>query len=127
MSGLRGETPAEEGQISVDIESQAEGEDAPDWLEGISDEGLVIWAFNSVTKELYGERVVKWETVPDMIKHDFTESVPIGEEQPGDVYCMFGGENGAAYTGFRNFFSSASYRFWITVDSDKSFHNMERL
>lgn len=63
--------------------------------EGISDEGLIIWAYNSITTELYGESVVKWETVPDMIKHDFTEPVPIGEEQPGDVYVMYGGDYGA--------------------------------
>ena len=62
---------------------------------GLSNVGLIIWVYNSVTRELYGESVVKWETVPDMIKHDFTEPVPIGEEIPGDVYCMYGGEYGA--------------------------------
>ena len=61
---------------------------------GISDEGLILWAYNSITQELYGENVVKWNTAPDMAKHDFTESVPIGEEQPGDVYFMYGGEYG---------------------------------
>lgn len=63
--------------------------------EGISDEGLVIWAYNSITKELYGESVVKWNTPPDMCKHDFTESVSIGEEIPGDVYFLHGGKYGA--------------------------------
>ncbi|MCK5012840.1 MAG: hypothetical protein KAS66_03390 [Candidatus Omnitrophica bacterium] len=63
--------------------------------EGMSDEGLIIWGFNQIAKELYGESVVKWETAPDMAKHDFTESVPVGEEIPGDVYFMYGGEYGA--------------------------------
>jgi len=63
--------------------------------EGISNVGLIIWAYNSITRELYGESVVKWETPPDMAKHDFTEPVPIGEEQPGDVYFLHGGEYGA--------------------------------
>ena len=63
--------------------------------EGMSDVGLIIWGFNSITNELYGESVVKWETVPDMAKHDFTESVSVGEEIPGDVYFMYGGEYGA--------------------------------
>ena len=62
---------------------------------GISDEGLIIWIYNSIAKELYGESVVKWNTAPDMAKHDFTVSVLTGEEQPGDVYFMHGGEHGA--------------------------------
>ena len=61
---------------------------------GISDEGLVILSYNSITKELYGESVVKWDTSSDMCKHDFTESVPIGEEIPGDVYFMYGEDYG---------------------------------
>lgn len=61
---------------------------------GISDEGLIILSYNSITKELYGESVVKWDTSSDMCKHDFTESVPIGEEIPGDVYFMYGEDYG---------------------------------
>ena len=63
--------------------------------EGISNVGLVIWAFNSITRELYGESVVKWDTTPSIAKNDFTVPVPIGEEQPGDVYFLYGGEHGA--------------------------------
>jgi len=56
--------------------------------EGISDEGLIVWAYNTVTKELYGENVVKWSTVEGMMKHDFKVPVESADTVPGDVYFM---------------------------------------
>lgn len=56
--------------------------------EGISDEGLVLWAYNKITRELYGEGVVKWSTTEGMMKHDFTVSVETTDTIPGDVYFM---------------------------------------
>ena len=56
--------------------------------EGISDEGLIVWAYNKVTRELHGSGVVKWSTEEDMMKHDFTVSVESADTIPGDVYFM---------------------------------------
>jgi len=40
-----------------------------------------------------------------------------------EAYYNFGGEKGTIYTSFRDvFFSSITYRFWMAIDGDISFH-----
>lgn len=60
---------------------------------GISDEGLVLWSYNCE-----GEKLVKWSTSPNMMKHDFTEVVPFDDIQPGDVYFLDANSDGDADT-----------------------------
>lgn len=56
---------------------------------GISDVGLVLWSYNS---ELYDGKthLVKWSTIDDMAKHDFTKEV-LDTVQMGDI--LFGDSN----------------------------------
>lgn len=61
---------------------------------GISDEGLILWAYNQLSEELFGEgeKFVKWEEAPKMIKHNFNEPVAPADIQSGDVYYMHSSE-----------------------------------
>lgn len=56
--------------------------------EGIGNAGLIVWAYNKVSKELYDESIVKHCTVAKMEKHDFTVDVDSADTQPGDVCFM---------------------------------------
>lgn len=63
---------------------------------GISDEGLVLWAYNYDSKELHDMNLVKWNTAADMLKHDFKEPVDFDDTQPGDVYFVDENQDGKA-------------------------------
>ena len=56
--------------------------------EGISNPGLIVWAYNHDSMELAGEHFVKWSTVAGMEKHDFKVDVDPADTQPGDVCFM---------------------------------------
>ena len=56
--------------------------------EGICNAGLIVWAYNKVSKELYDESLVKHCTVAKMEKHDFKIDVEPSDTQPGDVCFM---------------------------------------
>ena len=56
--------------------------------EGISNAGLIVWAYNKVSKELYDESTIKHITVAKMEKHDFKVDVDHANTQPGDVCFM---------------------------------------
>ena len=53
--------------------------------EGISNAGLIVWAYNHDSMELMGEHIVKWSTVAGMEKHDFKVDVDPSDIIPGDV------------------------------------------
>ena len=55
---------------------------------GISNPGLIGWAYNYDAMELAGTSFIKWSTVDGMAKHDFTVPVDPSDIQPGDVYFM---------------------------------------
>jgi hypothetical protein len=56
--------------------------------EGISNAGLILWAYNHDSKELAGTSFVKRNTVAGMEKHDFKVDVDSADTQPGDVCFM---------------------------------------
>lgn len=56
--------------------------------EGISNAGLILWAYNYDSEELAGTLFVKWNTVAGMEKHDFKVDVDPMDTQPGDVCFM---------------------------------------
>jgi len=56
--------------------------------EGISNAGLILWAYNYDATELAGTPFVKRNTVAGMAKHDFTVDVDPANTQPGDVCFM---------------------------------------
>jgi hypothetical protein len=53
--------------------------------EGISNAGLILWAYNYDSMELMGEHIVKRSTVAGMEKHDFKVDVDPSDIIPGDV------------------------------------------
>lgn len=53
--------------------------------EGISNAGLIVWAYNYDSMELMGEHIIKWSTVAGMEKHDFKADVDPSDIIPGDV------------------------------------------
>lgn len=56
--------------------------------EGISNAGLILWAYNYDADDLAGTSFVKRNTVEGMEKHDFKVPVESEDTQPGDVYFM---------------------------------------
>lgn len=56
--------------------------------EGISNAGLILWAYNHDSMELAEQHFVKQCTVAKMEKHDFTVDVDPSSTQPGDVCFM---------------------------------------
>jgi hypothetical protein len=56
--------------------------------EGISNAGLIVWAYNYDATELAGTPFVKRNTVAGMAKHDFKVDVDPANTQPGDVCFM---------------------------------------
>lgn len=56
--------------------------------EGISNAGLILWAYNHDSMELAGQHFIKHNTVAKMEKHDFKVAVDPADTQPGDVYFM---------------------------------------
>lgn len=56
--------------------------------EGISNAGLILWAYNFDSEELAGTSFVKQNTVAGMEKHDFKVDVDPADTQPGDVCFM---------------------------------------
>jgi len=53
--------------------------------EGISNAGLILWAYNYDSIELADQRFVKWDTAANMEKHDFKTDVDPADTIPGDV------------------------------------------
>lgn len=56
--------------------------------QGISNPGLILWAYNHDSEELAGTSFVKQITPAKMMKHDFKDDVDSADTQPGDVYFM---------------------------------------
>ena len=56
--------------------------------EGISNAGLIVWAYNYYSGELAGTSFVKRSDVAGMEKHDFKVDVDSADTQPGDVCFM---------------------------------------
>ena len=56
--------------------------------QGISNPGLIFWAYNKDSNDLAGIAFVKQITPAKMMKHDFKVDVDPAATQPGDVYFM---------------------------------------
>lgn len=56
--------------------------------QGISNPGLILWAYNKDSEYLAGTSFVKHITPAKMMKHDFKVEVDSADTQPGDVYFM---------------------------------------
>ncbi len=56
--------------------------------QGISNPGLILWAYNKDSDDLAGTAFVKQITPAKMMKHDFKVDVDSADTQPGDVYFM---------------------------------------
>jgi hypothetical protein len=68
--------------------------------EGISNAGLIVWAYNYDSGELAGTSFVKRSDVAGMEKHDFKVDVDPSNTQPGDVCFMdrdYDGDADAVY------------------------------
>lgn len=67
--------------------------------DGISDEGLIIWAYNQPYYHDAGSKdLVKWCTSDGMIKHDFTIEVNTLDIRPSDVFFIDSDNNDKADT-----------------------------
>ena len=56
--------------------------------QGISNPGLILWAYNKDSDDLAGTSLVKQITPEKMRKHDFKDNIDSSDAQPGDVYFM---------------------------------------
>jgi len=64
---------------------------------GISDEGLILWAYNQGI-DMLGEDLVLWSTAANMMKHDFKVEVSPEDIKPGDVFFLDEDGDGSADT-----------------------------
>jgi hypothetical protein len=78
--------------------------------EGISNAGLILWAYNYDADDLAGTSFVKRNTVAGMEKHDFKIDVDPAATQPGDVCFMD-----------RDFDGTADAVYMVTEEHDGGF------
>ncbi|KPK19706.1 MAG: hypothetical protein AMK69_23985, partial [Nitrospira bacterium SG8_3] len=97
VSGLGEETPAGGEQVSLSSDSQMEGDDVPDWLEGMEDEGVGTggeipdWLSEMVDDEsvpgvvIAGGEEEEWEDAQEKAAAEVDEEFPGLPGEPGEI------------------------------------------